>query len=830
MRPGVFSRGFCRPGTLFSPFSLLFSSLWWTLWTRPSTTLAFRASVPRFSRGTACRATDAFLVPELRVESSLLRGCASLRPFASTSLGRQGLRNFPGIQSQASKTLRFPGSSFCQVSACKMATNSDVSVLSAEEQRREAKALQKLEELGIGYQLHRHAPVATVDAMVKASFRDKGVIAANLFLKEKQRFFLLTVTHDLPIPLKGIAKLLSAPRMRLADEELLGPMLDVSKGSVTPLAAMCDEKKEVTLVFDSAMKKNPDLVVLVHPLHNKATVALKASDLVKFVEACGHSVMWLDVDEAVKLAAAPAGGANKPNAPAGKAPGAKEAVTDSSMLGVTAKKDENFSEWYTQAIVRSEMIEYYDISGCYIMRPWAFHIWEKVQRFFDDEIKKMGVENSYFPMFVSRHKLEKEKDHVEGFSPEVAWVTHYGDSPLPEKIAIRPTSETIMYPAYAKWIRSHRDLPLKLNQWCSVVRWEFKQPTPFLRTREFLWQEGHTAHATEEEAWELVLDILELYRRWYEECLAVPVIKGEKSEGEKFAGGKKTTTVEAFIPENGRGIQAATSHLLGTNFAKMFEIEFEDEEGHKRLVHQTSWGCTTRSLGVMIMTHGDDKGLVIPPRVASVQVVIIPILFKDENTGEILGKCRELKTMLEKADIRVRIDDRSNYTPGWKYNHWEVKGVPLRLELGPKDLAKGTARVVRRDTGEAYQISWADLAPKLLELMEGIQRSLFEKAKARLHEGIEKISTFDEVMPALNRKHLVLAPWCEDPESEEQIKKETQKLSEIQAIEAGDSEQVMTGAMKTLCIPFDQPPMPEGTKCFYTGKPAKRWTLWGRSY
>ncbi|KYK67236.1 prolyl-tRNA synthetase (ProRS), partial [Toxoplasma gondii TgCatPRC2] len=254
------------------------------------------------------------------------------------------------------------------------------------------------------------------------------------------------------------------------------------------------------------------------------------------------------------------------------------------------------------------------------------------------------------------------------------------------------------------------------------------------------------------------------------------------------------------------------------------------EEGHKRLVHQTSWGCTTRSLGVMIMTHGDDKGLVIPPRVASVQVVIIPILFKDENTGEILGKCRELKTMLEKADIRVRIDDRSNYTPGWKYNHWEVKGVPLRLELGPKDLAKGTARVVRRDTGEAYQISWADLAPKLLELMEGIQRSLFEKAKVRLHEGIEKISTFDEVMPALNRKHLVLAPWCEDPESEEQIKKETQKLSEIQAIEAGDSEQVMTGAMKTLCIPFDQPPMPEGTKCFYTGKPAKRWTLWGRSY
>ncbi|CBZ55652.1 putative prolyl-tRNA synthetase [Neospora caninum Liverpool] len=656
-----------------------------------------------------------------------------------------------------------------------MATNGDVPALTADEQRREAKTLQKLQELGIDYQVHRHAPVATVDAMVKASFREKGLIAANLFLKEKQRFFLLTVTHDLPIPLKGIAKLLSAPRMRLADEELLGPMLDVSRGSVTPLAAMCDAKNEVTLVFDKDMKENPDLVVLVHPLHNKATVALKAADLLKFVEACGHSVTWIDIDEAVKLAAAPAGGAEKAKTPA-KAPAAKETVNDSSMLGVTVKKDENFPEWYTQ------------------------------------------------------HKLEKEKDHVEGFSPEVAWVTHYGDSPLAEKIAIRPTSETIMYPAYSKWIRSHRDLPLKLNQWCSVVRWEFKQPTPFLRTREFLWQEGHTAHATEEEAWQLVLDILELYRRWYEECLAVPVIKGEKSENEKFAGGKKTTTVEAYIAENGRGIQAATSHLLGTNFAKMFEIEFEDEEGHKRLVHQTSWGCTTRSLGVMIMTHGDDKGIVLPPRVASVQVIIIPILFKDENTAEIVAKCRELKALLEKADIRVRIDDRPNYTPGWKYNHWEVKGVPLRLELGPKDLAKGSARVVRRDTNEAYQVQWDELVPKLQELMDGIQKNLFAKAKARLDQGIEKISTFDEVMPALNRKHLILAPWCEDPESEEQIKKETQKLSEIQALEAGDSEQVMTGAMKTLCIPFDQPPMPEGTKCFYTGKPAKRWALWGRSY
>ncbi|PFH37583.1 prolyl-tRNA synthetase (ProRS) [Besnoitia besnoiti] len=714
-----------------------------------------------------------------------------------------------------------------------MAVNGDVSAAAtADEQRKEEVAFQKLKELGIDYTVHRHdSHLMTVEAMLNALSLKEGLVLGNLFLKDKKKgFFLVTVVHDSPTPMKGIGKLLGATNLRFVDDELLAPMLGVAKGSVTPLALMNDAKKEVTFVLDRKLKDSPDSVVFVHPLHNKASVGIKVADLLKFVESCEHPVTWIDCEEAVKLAAAPAAGAGVGALKAKAAAAPKDAVTDSSMLGVTVKKAENFSEWYTQVIVRSEMIEYYDISGCYIMRPWAYHIWEKVQRFFDDAIKEMGVENSYFPMFVSKHKLEKEKDHVEGFSPEVAWVTHYGDSPLAEKIAIRPTSETIMYPAYSKWIRSHRDLPLKLNQWCSVVRWEFKQPTPFLRTREFLWQEGHTAHATEEEAWKLVLDILNLYARWYEECLAVPVIKGEKSENEKFAGGKKTTTIEAYIAENGRGIQAATSHLLGTNFAKMFEIEFEDEEGHKRLVHQTSWGCTTRSLGVMIMTHGDDKGLVLPPRVASVQVIIIPIFFKDEKIQEITAKCNELKAMLDKVGVRTRIDDRPNYTPGWKYNHWEVKGVPLRLELGPKDLAKESVRVVRRDTSEASELSWSAVVEKLPALLEDIQASLFKKAKAVYDQGVEKVMTFDEVMPALNRKKLILAPWCEDPESEEQIKKETQRLSEIQAAQAGADEQVMTGAMKTLCIPFEQPPMPEGTKCFFTGKPAKRWALWGRSY
>ncbi|KAF4700715.1 hypothetical protein FOZ63_010420, partial [Perkinsus olseni] len=285
----------------------------------------------------------------------------------------------------------------------------------------------------------------------------------------------------------------------------------------------------------------------------------------------------------------------------------------------------DFSKWYTQVITRGGFIRYHDISGCYILRPPVMYIWEQIQDTFNAAIKKLGVRPCCFPMFVSKSALEREKEHVEGFSPEVAWVTKAGDSDLPEPIAIRPTSETIMYPSYADWIRSYRDLPLKLNQWTNVVRWEFKQPTPFIRTREFLWQEGHTAHATKEEAVELVYKILDLYKMLYEKLLAVPVVQGVKSEMEKFAGGEATTTCEAFVACNGRAVQGATSHFLGTHFAKMFGIEFEDRDGEKKFAEQTSWGFTTRSIGVMIMEHGDDKGLVLPPRVAEVQVVIVPI-------------------------------------------------------------------------------------------------------------------------------------------------------------------------------------------------------------
>ena len=312
-------------------------------------------------------------------------------------------------------------------------------------------------------------------------------------------------------------------------------------------------------------------------------------------------------------------------------------------LGMSVSIDEDFGAWYSQVVVAGELIEYYDISGCYILRPWAYAMWEVIKDFFDAEIKKKRVENCYFPLFVSEARLEAEKDHIEDFAPEVAWVTRSGQSDLDVPIAVRPTSETVMYPVFAKWIKSHRDLPMKLNQWCNVVRWEFKHPTPFIRSREFLWQEGHTAFTNKAEADAEVREILELYRRVYEELLAVPVIPGVKSEKEKFAGGLYTTTVEAFVPATGRGIQGATSHCLGQNFAKMFHIEYENKSGGRSMVWQNSWGCTTRTIGVAIMVHGDDKGLVLPPRIAPTQVVVItiPNAKLDEETKRILQGTNE---------------------------------------------------------------------------------------------------------------------------------------------------------------------------------------------
>ncbi|KAG6545038.1 hypothetical protein Mapa_013732 [Marchantia paleacea] len=507
--------------------------------------------------------------------------------------------------------------------------------------------------------------------------------------------------------------------------------------------------------------------------------------------------------------------AKKEKAPQAAGDGKKE-VKKETQLGISAKKDDNFSSWYSQVVTHGEMIEYYDVSGCYILRPWSYAMWESIKDFFDAEIKKLGVKNAYFPLFVSEKALIKEKDHVEGFAPEVAWVTRSGNSELEEPIAVRPTSETVMYPIFSKWIRSHRDLPLKLNQWCNVVRWEFKDPTPFIRSREFLWQEGHTAFATKPEADEEVLAILELYRRVYEEVLAVPVIKGVKSELEKFAGGLYTTTVEAFIRNTGRGIQGATSHCLGQNFAKMFEIFFENDNRERKMVWQNSWGLTTRTIGVMVMVHGDDKGLVLPPRVAPVQVVIIHIPSKDIDTNVLIESCKEIAKELRDAGVRVEEDYRDNYKPGWKFSNWEMKGVPLRIEIGPKDVASKQVKVVRRDDGGKDFISVENIGDSVKNLLDVVQKSMLEKATKDRDSCIVQARTWDEFMAALNNKKMVMAPWCDEKEVEEQVKERTKAD--------------LSGAAKTLCMPFEQPELPEGTVCFSSGKPAKKWALWGRSY
>ncbi|XP_058799801.1 bifunctional glutamate/proline--tRNA ligase isoform X2 [Phymastichus coffea] len=507
-----------------------------------------------------------------------------------------------------------------------------------------------------------------------------------------------------------------------------------------------------------------------------------------------------------------------------------------TRLGLEAKKNENLSDWYSQVITKGEMIEYYDVSGCYILRPWSYGIWDIIKDFFDKEIKKLGVRNCYFPIFVSKSALEREKDHITDFAPEVAWVTKSGESDLAEHIAIRPTSETVMYPAYAKWLKSYRDLPLKLNQWNNVVRWEFKHPQPFLRTREFLWQEGHTAFATKTEADEEVLIILDLYARIYEEYLAIPVVKGRKTEKEKFAGGDYTTTVEAYISASGRAIQGGTSHHLGQNFSKMFDIQVESNlEGNEKIfVYQNSWGITTRTIGVMIMIHGDDKGLVIPPKVATVQAVIVPCGITASTTTEkrdkLLDECKKLENELAAGNsIRVEGDYRDNYSPGWKFNHWELKGVPVRVELGPKDLEKGQITLVRRDTAQRITAKRSEANSSVRKLLDQIQCNLFEKATFELNEHIKQSHQWSEFCSLLDEKNLILAPFCGKIECEDKIKADSARD------EATDDGSPSMGA-KSLCIPFKQP---DGSvenintlKCIYKNceEKAKFYTLFGRSY
>jgi len=443
-------------------------------------------------------------------------------------------------------------------------------------------------------------------------------------------------------------------------------------------------------------------------------------------------------------------------------------------------------------------------------------------------------------MFVTDAALNKEKDHVEGFSPEVAWVTKSGQSDLPEPIAIRPTSETIMYPAFAKWIHSHRDLPLLLNQWTNVVRWEFKHPTPFIRTREFLWQEGHTAHATHDESSVFVHKILDEYANIYQDLLAVPVVKGRKSDDERFAGAINTATCELYVPVSGRGIQGATSHVLGQNFSKMFNVTFEDEKKEKQHVWQTSWGYSTRSIGSMIMVHSDNTGVILPPRVAQNQVVIVPITTSKDDPKVIIDKAFELRDQIRAAGVRVHVDDRENHNPGFKFNTWEVRGVPVRYELGAKDMEKNEVKAVIRHwkmvdgakDKEKFQVPWENIGELTAKLLDQIHNEMFEKAKQARDCKIKESDNWEDFMNQINQKNIVLTPWCDRKECEERIKEHSKEVSMKLMEEANEGEAVLTGAVKTLCIPYElgNQNLPEGTKCFYSGRPAKVTALWGRTY
>lgn len=527
-----------------------------------------------------------------------------------------------------------------------------------------------------------------------------------------------------------------------------------------------------------------------------------------------------------------------------KAP--KKKIEGAALIGIDVAKEDDFASWYQQVLTKGDMLDYYDVSGCFILKPASYFIWEQIQQWFNERIKKMGVKNCSFPLFVSEDVLQREKDHIEGFAAEVAWVTHAGSSPLERKIAIRPTSETVMYPYYAKWIRSHRDLPLKLNQWNSVVRWEFKHPQPFLRTREFLWQEGHTAHLTEAAAREEVLQILDLYAKVYEELLAVPVVKGQKTEKEKFAGGLYTTTVEGYIPATGRGIQGATSHGLGQNFSKMFNITVEDpsSKGEEKkpplYVWQNSWGLSTRTIGVMVMIHSDNHGLVLPPRVAEIQTVIVPVGITakttDEERQKLYKEIEGLAASISAAGVRVHCDFREGYSPGYKFNDWELRGVPVRIEFGPGESAGGFVTVARRDIpgkdGKST-IPITELGTAIPALLDTIHNDMFRRADEEYRAHRKIITNWDDFCPALNDKNVCLIPHCLTEACEDQIKEMSARKAEEDSDQPQDARAPSMGA-KSLCIPFDQPEgiVPGVTKCTnpHCNRPAEKWCMFGRSY
>ena len=487
-----------------------------------------------------------------------------------------------------------------------------------------------------------------------------------------------------------------------------------------------------------------------------------------------------------------------------KAGGDKGAQSKEFVKEITPKAVD-FSQWYIDVVLKAKMMDYSPVKGFMAIRPAGYAIWEKIQELMDRRFKATGHQNAYFPLLIPQSLLQKEAEHVEGFAPEVAWVTRGGSEPLAEPLLIRPTSEAIICDFYSRWVQSWRDLPILINQWCNVVRWE-KSTRPFLRTSEFLWQEGHTCHRTEEEAEAETLQMLEVYREFLETEMAIPAVAGRKTEREKFAGALRTYSVEALMSD-GRALQAGTSHNLGQHFAKVFDITFLDQDDQLKHVWQTSWGLSTRTIGALIMVHGDDRGLVLPPRLAPVQVVIVPILSKKDG-ARVLDAVRALAEEL-KSDLRVNLDDREEYSPGWKYNEWEMRGIPVRIEVGPRDLDKDQVVLVRRDTGEKEFVSREDLSSRLPQLLEQIQADMLERAICFREENTRSCSDYEEFKQLIEEKRgFIVSPWCDNSECEEKVKNDTKAT--------------------IRCLPFGL--KPESDKCLACGEKATVSAYFARAY
>lgn len=476
---------------------------------------------------------------------------------------------------------------------------------------------------------------------------------------------------------------------------------------------------------------------------------------------------------------------------------------EKKLVEAITSMEDDFAQWYTDVVLKSDLTDYTSVKGCMVIKPAGYAIWENIQQELNRRFKETGVENVYLPMFIPESLLQKEKDHVEGFAPEVAWVTHGGLEPLQERFCVRPTSETLFCDLYSREIHSHRDLPKVYNQWCSVVRWE-KTTRPFLRSREFLWQEGHTAHATAEEAEARTIQMLNIYADFCEQELAIPVIRGRKTDKEKFAGAEATYTIESLM-HDGKALQSGTSHNFGDGFARAFNIQYTDKDNTLKYVHQTSWGMTTRMIGAIIMVHGDNSGLKLPPRIAPVQVMIVPIR---QDAEGVMDQAQNIFSELSASGIRVKIDN-SEKSPGWKFSEQEMRGIPVRIELGPKDIEKNQAVLVRRDTREKIVAPIPEIPKLLKELLDTIQKDMFSRALEHRNTHTYDVKSYEDFKTTINEKPgFIRAMWCGCQECEDKIKEDTSATSR--------------------CIPFDQEQLSE--TCVCCGKPAKKMVYWGRAY